>query len=263
MKKLKFIICTFIFLNIVFYTISVLANTTGSMSMNADKAEYSKNDEVVIEVKTSGLSSDKGIISLGAVLEYDKAVLQYVKIAGVGEWGKPSFNEENGKLVTDRSDLGKNDEAVFKITFKVISDSDSISNVKIKDIEVSGGDGAFTLNGASQEVKIKSDSSQKPNNTNNSKPTNNTEKPNNTNTNKPGASTEKTNNVNTNKQDTNNVTTNNGNTINTKDNIATSNLPKAGISKSFKIILTIIILLVIAMVSFIKLNNITKDEKKH
>ncbi len=166
MKKFKFITCTFIFLTIVFYTISILANTSGSMSMNADKAEYSKNDEVVIEVKTSDLSSDKGIISLGAVLEYDKAVLQYVKIAGVVEWGKPSFNEENGKLVTDRSDLGKNDEAVFKITFKVISDSDSISNVKIKDIEVSGGDGAFTLNGTSQEVKIKSGSSQKPDNTN-------------------------------------------------------------------------------------------------
>lgn len=226
MKKLKFITCTFIFLTIVFYTISILANTTGSMSISTDKAEYSKNDEVVIEVKTSGLSSDNGIISLGAVLEYDKAVLQYIKIAGVGEWGKPSFNEENGKLVTDRSDLGKNDEAVFKITFKVISDSDSISNVKIKDIEVSGGDGAFTLNEASQDVKIKSGSSQKPNNTN------------------------------TNKQDTNNVTTNN-------DNIATSDLPNAGISKSFKIILTIIILLVLAIVFFIKLNNITKDGKKH
>jgi len=224
--------------------------------MGADKAEYSKNDEVVIEVKTSGLSSDKGIISLGAVLEYDKAVFQYVKIAGVGEWGKPSFNEESGKLVTDRGDLGKSDEAVFKITFKVISDSASISNVKIKDIEVSGGDGVFTLNGASQDVKIKSGSSQKPNNTN-------IEKPNNTNTNKPDASTEKPNNTSTNKPDTNTVTTNNGNTINTKDNIATSSLPKTGDSKSFKIILTIIILLVVAMVSFIKLINITKDEKKH
>ncbi len=238
MKKLKFITCTFIFLTIVSYTISILANTTGSMSMSADKAEYSKNDEVVIEVKTSGLSSDKGIISLGAVLEYDKTVLQYVKIAGVGEWGKPSFNEENGKLVADRSDLGKNDEAVFKVTFKVISDSDSISNVKIKDIEVSGGDGAFTLNGASQDVKIKSGSSQKPNNTNTSNPTNNIKKPSNTNT-------------------------NNDHAINIKDNIAISNFPKTGISKSFKIIIAIIILLVIAIVSFIKLNNITKNEKKH
>lgn len=163
MKKIS-LISLFIVLVVTLFTVVSYADTTGKMEITADKAEYNKDNEVVVEVKISELESDTGIIGLGGTIEYDKNTLDFVKIEGNGEWSKPTFNEVNGKWITDRSDLTKEKESVFKATFKVKEDVDKDVEIKVSNVETSGGAGAFNLSDASESVKIKKSTSPTPTN---------------------------------------------------------------------------------------------------
>lgn len=166
MKKLSFI-SLFIVLAITILTVVAYASTSGKMELSADKSEYNKDNEVVVEVKIAELESDTGIIGLGGVIEYNKDVLDFVKIEGIGDWSKPTFNEVNGKWITDRGDLTKNTESVFKITFKVKADADQSTEIKVSSVETSGGEGAYNLDDASKSITIKKKSNGNSNNNNN------------------------------------------------------------------------------------------------
>lgn len=158
MKKIS-LISIFVILAITMLTVVAYADTTGKMEVVADKTEYKNGDQVVVEVKISELESDTGIIGLGGTIEYDKNTLDFEKIEGSGEWGKPTFNEVNGKWISDRSDLTKDKETVFKATFKVKEDADKKVEIKVKEVETSGGAGAFSLSEASTSIDIKKSSS--------------------------------------------------------------------------------------------------------
>ena len=67
-------------------TICMVGNTYAALScevnMKANKTEISKNDEFTVDVDVSSIQSERGIISLGATLEYDKSSLELEKILG-------------------------------------------------------------------------------------------------------------------------------------------------------------------------------------
>lgn len=67
----------------------------------------------------SNLKSGNGIVALGGTLDYNQNALTFVSMSGEGAWSSPMYNSANGKFTALRSDLGKSDEVVFKIKFKV------------------------------------------------------------------------------------------------------------------------------------------------
>lgn len=129
---------------------------SSKLSITADKETYDVGEEVTITFRLDSLDADKGIIAYGATLEYDKNVLEYVRMSGVGNWGKPSYNKDNGKLIADSDDYSSlNGEILCKIVFKVKSRGAS-TKVVLKDISIAnGGNGPAYHNDIETTIKIK------------------------------------------------------------------------------------------------------------
>lgn len=154
MKK----VVSLILLMIICITTSVYAATSCNASLQTAKSEYSKGDEFTVDVNVTDLQSDRGIISFGATLDYDKNCLTFVKMEGKNGWSTPSYNKDSGILVSDGSSLMKNDGNVFTITFKVNEGaSKSTTTISLKDITVGdgGNSGATKVNGVSKNINIK------------------------------------------------------------------------------------------------------------
>lgn len=246
MKKIS-LIGILVILSITIIATSVYAVTTGKINMTTQKSEYDKGEEVVVDVKISDLKSDKGIITLGATLEYDKNSLEFVKMSGADNWSNPSYNEANGKFITDRSGLTKSDESVVKITFKVKTTAATTTNVKLNGVEVSGGDGVFKLDESISTIKIKNGTTSE-NPGSNSNTTTDTNK-NNTSTNNSSKNTivNKTN-------TTSNVKNSTTNQVK-KQNVTPGKLPKAGMGSQI-VVGILVISIIIATIFLIKYKKI-------
>lgn len=138
---------TFILLVIICISLStrVFADSIDcNMEIQTSKAEYSKGEEFVANVYISDIKSETGIIALQAVLDYDKSNLTLLGMAGKNGWDTPAinstYNPDNGKIVLTRNALGKDDESVFEIRFKVNDDSASSTSINLKNIKVVNGD---------------------------------------------------------------------------------------------------------------------------
>lgn len=122
---------------------NVYAAINCNVSVQTDKTQISKNEQFTVNVNISNIQSDRGIISLGGTLEYDKDSLELVKMEGQNSWETPlagaSYNETNGKIVITRNGLGKSNETVFKMTFKVKDESKQNLTIGLKDITVADG----------------------------------------------------------------------------------------------------------------------------
>lgn len=143
-KSLKL---TFILLVIICISLSTrvfAASIDCNMEIQTSKAEYSKGEEFVANVYISDIKSETGIIALQAVLDYDKSNLTLLGMAGKSGWDTPAinstYNPDNGKIVLTRNALGKDDESVFEIRFKVNDDSASSTSINLKNIKVVNGD---------------------------------------------------------------------------------------------------------------------------
>lgn len=131
--------------------------TTEKVEIITDKNEYYNGNQVIAEVKLPDFEKDSEIICAGGILEYDRDYLEFVKIEGTGEWGKPTFNELNGKWITDRSDKMSSGEIIFRVTFKVKLENENDNQkteIRLTNVEVSGGKGTITLNDANKELLI-------------------------------------------------------------------------------------------------------------
>lgn len=190
-----------------------------------------KENEFTVDVKLLNVKTDNGIISLGATLEYDDN-LELEEMQGKNGWetpkaGSSSYNASNGKMALTRDSVGKSDEVVFTMKFKIKSDSKKDFDVSLKNISVSDGDTLLKLNDVSKNIKVAvgSGTEQKPDNTtqnpnNPSQNTNTTQKPDNTtqNPNNPSQNTNTTQKPNNTVQNTNTIQTpNNVNTNNTQN----------------------------------------------
>jgi LPXTG-motif cell wall-anchored protein len=249
-----------------------------NVSINTTKTEYSKNEEFVVNVDLSSIQSERGVIAFGATLDYDKDSLTLVKMEGKNGWSNPSYNESNGKMVMDRSNVTNNDETVLAITFKVNENTKQNITITLKDISVSDGTTPIKqISSINKNITIKEETTTPDSgsnsdvntdnnqNTNNNQTTGTTENTNttttittNTNTNtsdnKNQISNNNTNSTNTNKNTTTNTTTT---TITTDSSVSTEKLPQTGTNN------TIIVLLIIAVsavaffsVKLIKIRNV-------
>lgn len=212
---------------------SVYAAPNCSISLETTKAQYNKNDEFTVDVNMSKIESERGIMSVGATLEYDKDSLTLVKMEGQNNWETPvdgySYNSANGKLIITKSGFAKNNETILKITFKVKEQAKPNLIITLKNITIADGTVPVEVNSASKSITIKGeiinptpDPVPDPNPTPNPNPGNN----------------------NTIK----NPDTNTQNTV-TADAIPSGNLPKTG-DESPKLIMAITAAVVIVAVCF-------------
>ncbi len=253
-----------IMLMIICITGSVYAALKCNISIKTEKSEYNKGDTFTVDINISNIESDRGVISFGGTLEYDKDSLKLEKIEGVNGWETPtkgsSYNEANGKFVITKNGLGKNDETIFKLTFTVKNESKQNVVISLKDMTLADGIAPAKTDATSKSITIK-DGTQNPdqkpgdgsNTDNNQKPgdssnTDNNQKPGD------GSNTGNSSNNNNNQKPGNN--TNTTNIISKGDNTITNQkIPKTG-NKSSIVIIGIGITIVIAILLLIKMKFI-------
>lgn len=134
------------------------ATFTCNVTMQMEKTEFKIGDEFTVDINISNIQSQKGVISFGATLEYDKESLTLVKMEGQNGWETPaagvSYNENNGKMAITRSGLGKNDETIFKITFKVKEGAKKNLLVALKNISVADGTAPYNVTQQYKNITI-------------------------------------------------------------------------------------------------------------
>lgn len=244
---------------ILILTVCMMGNVYGAfsceMNMKTSKTQVSKNDEFTIDVNIANIQSERGVISFGGTLEYDKDSLTLVKMEGQNGWETPSngsaFNEENGKIGITRNGVGKNNETVFKMTFQVKEASKSNLVVSLKDMVISDGTVPFKISNASETITLVAGTSKPiPDaGTDNKNPNNST---NNINHNTGTSS-----NANLGKNTTTNTMGKNTNTVKNIDGsttVKTGVLPKAGITNDVMII-GISLMVLAAGIFFLKMKR--------
>jgi hypothetical protein len=225
-----------------------------TVSIETTKTVFSENEEFVASIKLSNIQSERGVIAFGATLEYDKDSLTIVKMEGKNGWSTPSYNEENGKLVMDRSNVTNNDEIIFEITFRVKEDSKQNTNITLKDISVSDATTPIKeISSISKSIVIDDDDDeiiQLPTSSSNT----NTNTNQNTNSVQNAGTTQSSNSISTNTSSSKSTT----NTVANTDNSVTSGkLPKTGSNDSIKLLLIpAIISTVFFCTKLVKMRNV-------
>lgn len=153
MKKLMSV--TLILVTMMTLITNVYAASSYKLSLKSSKRELNKGDEFSVDIKLSNIQDEKGIIALGATLEYDEDSLELVKMEGKGEWSKPTYNEANGGLVTDRNGYTTSDETMCTITFKVKEESKQNLEIILSKISASNGKEDMKIDDISTIVSVK------------------------------------------------------------------------------------------------------------
>ena len=105
-----FSIMIFIISALTINSFAVITSATASLTSSKNDYNISDNNEVIsVNLRLDNLNSTNGIIAYSAVLEYDKDKLTYLNCSGTKKWSAPSYYEENGKLIADRSDNNVSD----------------------------------------------------------------------------------------------------------------------------------------------------------
>lgn len=241
--KLALVLCMTIFI-----MGNVYAALSCNVSVEASKTEVSKNEEFTVEFNISNIQSQRGIISIGATLEYDKDSLELVTMEGKNGWETPaegsSYNASKGKLAITRDGLGKDDETIFTATFKAKETSKKNLIITLKNITVADGTSPAKIDLAYKNITVKNGTSNpvpNPGTDDNTNTSNNTNKDTNLVENKG------------NNQNKNTIT----NTLN-KNATNKGNLPKAGETTAIIFIVLIVLAVLIAGIFFVKIKIIDK-----
>lgn len=179
-KVVKLNLILLMMISIVFCTINIVYAKTSSNVAIASVSEVEKGEEFTVRFNLSGLKSDKGINALMGTLKYDKDSLTLVKMEGQNGWASPSYNEENGKFVTEISEYVTKDIAFMKVTFKVKEGSKKSINISMENISVANQDEEVEINSTSKNITVKGNTEVADTNTNTSQ-NNNTNSSSNTN----------------------------------------------------------------------------------
>lgn len=122
-------------------------------NLGASKSEVQPGEQFTVTYNISNVQGDKGIIALSGTIKYDKNVLELVNKSGSNSWSNPSLNGD--MFVTDREDLGKVNETVFTLTFKVKDGATGNTNITVENVMASDGDGDVNVSNASKTITIK------------------------------------------------------------------------------------------------------------
>ena len=145
------IICMFMVGNI--YAMNCKVN------LQTVKTEFAKGEEFSVDLYVSDIESERGVIALTATLDYDKTGLTLVKMEGLNGWEAPAegatYNSQNGKIAITRSGLGKDNEVIFRMTFKVNENATINPTVSLKNISITDADIPATFSEIKKEIKNK------------------------------------------------------------------------------------------------------------
>lgn len=157
MQMLKRVTCILVIM--MFLCMCFMGKVYGAVSCNiaiTGESNVTAGGSYTVDVVVSNINSPKGLLALGAVLEYDTNKLENVKMGvGSGTWSVPSYNSANGKLITDRSDFGKINETVFRISYKVKDGVTGNAYITLKNISVADEDSENSVSNATKTITIK------------------------------------------------------------------------------------------------------------
>ena len=129
-----------------------------TMELQLSKSQLKKGEEFTVDVNIANIQSQRGVISLSGILEYDKDSLQVLKLEGKNGWESPknesSYNEDNGKFAIVRDAVSKNNETIFTISFKVLDSAKENLDIKISDIGIADGDVLFRIAEIKQNITV-------------------------------------------------------------------------------------------------------------
>lgn len=200
-------------------------------------SEVQKGEEFTVKFNLSNLKSDKGINALMGTLKYDEDSLTLVKMEGQNGWASPSYNEENGKFVTERSEFVTTDGVFMQVTFKVKEDSKEKVNISIEEISIANDEEEVNVSSTSKSIKVKGNEQDSDTSTN-------------TNTN-----------ANTNISSTTNSGTNSSTNNVNKNSIKNETLPNTGSNNMTPIIAISVCTVIIT--GFIVSLKVSQNKSKH
>ena len=246
---------------------NVYAASECKVSLQADRTQLAKNQEVSINVVLSDIQDEKGIFGLSAVLEYDQNSLEYVKIEEQEGWEKASYNKQNGIMsILREEEYATTNQTVLKITFKAKVENKENVEITLKDVTSSNGKKDIKIGDLKSTVTIKTNNGEDnenpgDNNGNNNNTGNNNGNNNNNNTGNNNSGNSNSN-CNNNNNNSNNNANNNMNNNNKKpnDNIKNETLPKTGNKEvaTTLVITGIALFAILAIVLYIRIRKINK-----
>lgn len=167
-KVVKLNLILLMMISIIFCTLNIAYAKTSSNVAIASTSEVEKGEEFEVKFNLSNLKSDKGINALIGTLKYDKDSLTLIKMEGQNGWASPSYNEENGKFVTEISEYVTKDGTFMKVTFKVKEGSKKNINISLEEISVANEDEEIEVSFKSKSITLKGSAEVPDTNTNTS-----------------------------------------------------------------------------------------------
>lgn len=265
-----------VLLNLILFMIVFLAGNVYAASCTMDlkpsKAEVKKGEDFTVDIILKNIDAERGIIALGATIDYDRNNLEYVNIEGQGNWTKPSYNDANGKFAVDRNDgYATTEETIAKVTFKA-KENMNVEETKIVLKEITSSNGVIDISASDVTTNVKISSpnggsgnnqgdSNNPNSGNNNQggngnSGNNSDNNNSGNSNNGDSNTKNDSNSNKNTSIKNNSNTNKTISANTSDNLKNGVLPKAGTTS---IVLGVILLVIaVSLIIYSRIRMIDK-----
>lgn len=132
----------------------VVQAATCKITLETSKAQYDKNEQIIVEFKMTEYRTTKGVALLMATLEYDTDSLKLEKVEGQNGWNVPTYNEENKTFIIDKNSNVTQNETFAKATFSVKENAKTNLTISLKDITVSEGAGDVTVDNANKNITI-------------------------------------------------------------------------------------------------------------
>ncbi len=241
-KGICILIATFII--VIFHQLPVLAVENFEADLVTDSVEVKKGEEINVTLNFKNYQEiNKGINSYQARLEYDTTIFETVDTTDfqmLNAWEEFLYNPENQEFIAIKKAGSKSDEAILTLTLTAKQDiTPQETIIKVKDIVASEGKKDIYIDEAQVAIQvIKEQDTQKPGNIEGDKPNSGDNNPN-------GES-----------GNIKDETSNNG-------GIATDKLPYTGSSILTSWLLIVIeILVIIAIITYIKMKKIDKKINK-
>ena len=122
------------------------------VGLQTPQSTYTEGDEISVTVNISNLQAGKGIVALGAVVDYDKTALDLKEVIGENKWSA-QIGENKAKIVAYSGKKVIKDEAVMKLVFVVKKNITTKSAwVKISNFEISDGNEETAVEGGTIKI---------------------------------------------------------------------------------------------------------------
>ncbi len=253
MKKKIFLKITIVMLLLIWVYSTIVNALSFTVTMTPSASVVPESTEFIVTIKVTNIEigDENGISSLTGYLEYDSDIFEKItesSIEGMNSW-TPKYEEDGdnrGKISLSKSTFVESEENVFNVTFKTKSDTNGeVGKIQFTNIVASNSANDTTASDISISVEV-GNSGSSGNTANNAVisadlPSNNTS--NNT-------SNETNNNV------VNNIVPS---YVNEAANSSEEDIPYTGVGNV--VVYAIGIILVVAIVFYIKFQKINKDIK--